>query len=93
MKDFFGIDYNMLSTNIANSNKNTHRFIIDYIEDQINENIGFQESKNFKHKIKDLKVFREESDYEDIDITIEQGQKAYKIAEELRSYISKKFHV
>jgi len=40
-----------------------------------------------------LKTFREESDYEDVEITNEQGQKAYKFAKELRIFLHTIFHV
>jgi len=93
IKDFFGIDYDILGTQIAQSRKKTHQFIIEHVTNEINRNIGFRDAQNFKRRIKDLKTFREESDYEDIEISFEQGRKAYDIAIELRSFITQKFHV
>ncbi len=93
INDFFGIDYTTLGTQIAQSRKNSHRYIIEYIEVEIQNNVGLREERNFHHKIKDLKNFREESDYEEVEITNEQGQKAYKIANEVRALLSKIFHV
>lgn len=93
IKDFFGINYDTLRDQVAQSPRNTHRYIIDYIEGEISKNIGLKEARQFKHKIKDLKAFREESDYENIEITIDQGRKAYSIANELRSFLSQTFHV
>lgn len=43
--------------------------------------------------LKDLKEFRESSDYEDVEINIDKGTKALKNATELRKYIRGKFHV
>lgn len=93
MKDFFDVDYSVLCTKISLSGKKTHRYIIDYLENEIHKNAGLRDARNFKHKIKDLKVFREESDYENVEISIEQGQKAYNIANELRSFLTQQFHV
>ncbi len=93
MKDFFDVDYSVLGTKISLSGKKTHRYIIDYLENEIHKNAGLRDARNFKHKIKDLKVFREESDYENVEISIEQGQKAYNIANELRSFLTQQFHV
>lgn len=52
---------------------------------------GIKESQDFKRKIKDLKQFREESDYEDIEVNSDKGNNAYNKAREIRSYIIEKF--
>jgi uncharacterized protein (UPF0332 family) len=91
IKDFFGTDYETLSSNISSSKKNTHQYIIDYIS---NELINFTDTKtgrDFKRKIKDLKQFRQESDYDDMEITIEKGNAAYLQAVEIRTYLTNNF--
>jgi len=93
IKDFFGIDYNTLSSQISLSDKRTHQYVIEYIRSEIQTNLGIFEARNFKRKIMDLKQFREESDYENIEVDILQGKKAYTIAQELISFLSKTFHV
>jgi uncharacterized protein (UPF0332 family) len=91
IKDFFGTDYETLSSNISSSKKNTHQYIIDHIS---NELINFTDTKtgrDFKRKIKDLKQFRQESDYDDMEITIEKGNAAYLQAVEIRTYLTNNF--
>jgi len=90
---FFGIEYSDLSSNIASSNKNTHRYIIDYVYDELSKNVSSIEARNFKREIKDLKFFREESDYEVTAIQWTQCNKAYNLALNLRGYLIKTFHV
>jgi len=51
------------------------------------------ESRNFKRKINDLKQFRVESDYENIEVSIDKGNDAYNRANEIRTYITKNFNV
>ena len=41
----------------------------------------------------DLKQFREEADYENIEVDINQGNKAYQLAGEIRLFLSQTFHL
>ncbi len=93
IKDFFGIDYDTLSSQIRTSNKNTHQYIIAFVRDEIENNVGQFEARVFKRKITDLKQFREEADYENIEVDIEQGNKAYQLAGEIRLFLSQTFHL
>lgn len=91
IKDFFDITYSELSKNITSSSKNTHRYIIDFIKENISGKVDISDERNFSRKIKDLKQFREESDYEDIEVCYDKCKKAYDIAEEIRGFIIKTF--
>lgn len=87
MNDFFGITYEQLTTDISSSDKGTHQYIISYVTRNIKENISRNSSQNFSRSIKELKHFREQSDYEDVEIKQEEGEKAYRIAEDLLNLI------
>jgi len=91
IKDFFGKDYATLSQEIRNSNLNTHAYIINYICKEIKNNCSLPEFGKFNRKIKDLKNFRENSDYENIEITIDESQKALEFASEIRKQLSNIF--
>ena len=51
------------------------------------------QSENFSRHIKDLKQFREESDYDDIEIVREMGEKALSLAREVRLFLKQNLHV
>lgn len=89
MNDFFGVTYEQLATDISFSGKGTHQYLISYVTKEIKENISKDSSRDFSRSIKDLKLFREKSDYEDIEIKPEEGEKAYRIAEYLLDLIKK----
>jgi len=93
LNDFFGIEYSNLSQMIATNKSNTHTYIIKYISDQIRQKIGREDYREFSNKIKDLKTFREQSDYDDIEVSIDEGQKAYNHANEILSFLRNNFHV
>ena len=83
IKNFNNIDYDILASNISSSRKNTHQFVIDYIARELIEYAGREESRKFKLKIKDLKQFREESDYDNIEIGKDKGETALRKAKEI----------
>jgi len=93
IKNFNNIDYDILASNISSSRKNTHQFVIDYIARELIEYAGREESRKFKLKIKDLKQFREESDYDNIEIGKDKGETALRKAKEIRNYLKTNFHV
>jgi uncharacterized protein (UPF0332 family) len=93
INDFFGIDYSTLSSNIATLKTNSHQYIVNFVYSELKKNVQIDEARKFKHTIKDLKNYRVESDYHDIDIDSEKGYKAYEKAKELRGYLKEMFHV
>ncbi len=93
IKEFFGTDYNTLAVNISTSGKKTHQYVISYITDELENLAGKEESRKFKRTINDLKQFRLESDYENIEVNIDQGQVALDKANEIRQYLITNFKV
>ena len=47
----------------------------------------------YNRKIKDLKTFRIDSDYKDVEIISGQGEKAFQIAGEIRTILTKNLHL
>jgi uncharacterized protein (UPF0332 family) len=93
IKEFCGVDYELQSVNASNSNQKTHQFVVNYISNELKSYVSFQESRDFKRKINDLKQFRVESDYENIEVNFDKGNEALSRAKELRAYIIKSFNV
>ncbi|NQU85752.1 MAG: HEPN domain-containing protein [Mariniphaga sp.] len=93
INDFFGIDYDSLASKISSSGKKTHQFVIGYVASKLVRYAGREESRKFKRTIKDLKQFREESDYDNIEIGKDKGETALRKAKEIRNYLKTNFHV
>ncbi|MDD2636323.1 MAG: HEPN domain-containing protein [Bacteroidales bacterium] len=93
IKHFYGIDYETQAVNRRFVQQKSHQYVINYITNELKEYVGFPKAQEFKRKIKDLKQFREESDYEDIEINCEKGNNAYNRAKDMRIYIIKNFNV
>ncbi|MDD4218042.1 MAG: hypothetical protein PHZ24_11995 [Bacteroidales bacterium] len=47
----------------------------------------------YNRKIKDLKTFRIDSDYKDVEIISGQGEKAFQIAGEIRTILTENLHL
>ena len=91
MNDFFDISYEQLGVNTSSSHKGTHKYIIDYIKNQIKNNIDRDTSLYFSRQIKDLKLYRERSDYEEIEIRKDESDKAFRKAENVIKFIKDTF--
>lgn len=92
MKDFFGITYEQLGSNISSSSiRGTHEYIISFYKESIREYSDRQRALTFSRNIKELKLFREKSDYEDIEITKTESDKAFKKAEVVLNFIKTYF--
>lgn len=85
---FNGYSYDEISQKTQSSGKGSHV----YIKDEILEFVkGDRSEYRFvKNRIKDLKHFRLQSDYEDIDIDFKKGSDSLRIATELRNYFNEK---
>lgn len=68
--DFFGEDYEKQANNISTTKQKTHQYVINYITNKLKTLASSQESRDFKRKINDLKQFRIESDYENIEVSM-----------------------
>lgn len=93
IKDFFNIDYETQAVNMSKIGQKTHQYVVNYIAKELVSFVPFEESRNFKRTIKDLKQFRIESDYENLEIDLVKGNAAFNKAQEIRSYVIKNFHV
>ena len=93
IKDFFGVDYETQAVNISMTKQKTHQYVVNYITNELISLTSIIESRDFKRKINDLKQFRVESDYENIEVNSEKGNEAFNKANEIRSYIIKNFNI
>ncbi len=92
MNDFFEISYNKLSVNIATSPMNTHKYIVEYINSQLKNN-KIENNRWFYNSIKDLKHFREESDYDNLEINLDKSTRAFDMAKNIRVYLTQNFNL
>jgi hypothetical protein len=93
IKDFINVDYETQAVNISTTCQKTHQYVVNYVASELKKFAGFEESRNFKRTIMDLKQFRFESDYENIEIGSEKGNDAFTKAKEIRTYLIKNFNV
>ena len=93
MKEFFGLSYEELTSKIGSAKQNTHSFVIKYIGEEIRRNINIYEFREFNNKIRDLRNYREQSDYDNFEVTINDGRKALELADEIRNKLKNIFHV
>ncbi len=93
IKAFNGIDYEDQAEEISRTKQNTHQYVISFIDSQLGRFVSICERREFIRKVKDLKQFRIEADYEDVEVSMDKGQKALQIAQEIRSYIIKNFNL
>ena len=92
MNNFFDIGYDKLNTRISVSTLGgTHSYVIHFFNNAVKKKNGYFDYKDFSRKIKDLKEFRESSDYDDVEITIDKSQKAKEYATDIRQYIQRNF--
>jgi len=91
MKNFFGISYDELNTRISVSTSGgTHSYVTNFFNKEVKKK-GISDYSDFSRKIKDLKEFRESSDYDDVEITIDKSQRAKDYATDIRQYIQRNF--
>lgn len=88
VKEFIGINYDDQESEILSGNSSSHRYVIDKVLDEIKIKNRF-EYLDMRRNITDLKLFRERSDYCDIEIDISKSQNAFKRATEIRDYLTK----
>ena len=69
----------------------THTYVTHFFNKEIKSKTGISDYSDFSCKLKDLKEFRESSDYDDVEITIDKSEKALYYATDIRQYIQKNF--
>ncbi len=93
MNAYFGVTYDELRQKVSVSTSGgTHTFVIHFFNTEVRKNFGLTDYTEFSRKIKDLKEFRESSDYDDVEITIDKSTRALQYAKDLRHYIQKNFN-
>ncbi len=90
---FFDIDYAPQATETSLSRQKTHQYVVNYVTNELKQFVGFEESRKFKRSINDLKQFRVEADYENIEVNIDKGETAFKKAREIRTYLTTNFNI
>jgi len=91
MLNHFGISYDELRQRVSvKTTGGMHTYVTDFYNRAVRKN-GISDYSNFSRKIKDLKEFRESSDYDDVEITIDKSHKALSYATEIKQYIQKNF--
>ena len=93
IKEFFGKDYEAQAADIIATKQKTHQYVINYVACEVERFAGLEESRQFKRNIKDLKQYRVESDYENIEVNVDKSEKALRLARGIRSYVIKSFNV
>lgn len=92
MNNFFGISYDELRQRVSVSTSGgTHSYVTHFFNKEVRSKSGISDYSDFSRKIKDLKEFRESSDYDDVEITIEKSNKALQYATDIRLHIQKNF--
>lgn len=91
INDFFGVDYDVQAIEMRSEKLGSHQYVIKYINTQLKTLTDLKERRDFIRKIKDLKDYRLNSDYENISIDSDIGNRAIKKANEIRTYIEEKF--
>lgn len=93
IKYFFGVDYDTQSANISTSKQQTHQYVISYIFNELHNFVDRSECLKFRRKIKDLKQYRTESDYANIEVGVDKGKEALDKAKDIRTYMINNFNV
>ena len=93
INEFCGIDYQQQAIEISSSKQQSHQYVVNYITNELKKYVDFQVCRDFKRKIKDLKQFRIESDYENIEINTDKSQQAIGLAKEIRMYVIRNFNI
>jgi hypothetical protein len=87
INDFFGVDYASQAQQISSSGLQTHQYVVNFITKELKQLAGIEESRKFKRTINDLKQFRVESDYQDIEVGSVKGIEAFSKAKEIMTYL------
>jgi len=90
-----GETYEKISSDINNSKGtsfplSSHEYPIKLIVEKVTANSDTIYGNNVKNKIKDLKTFRRIADYDNVQITSDQGAKALNLGNEIVSLIKNK---
>jgi hypothetical protein len=83
IKNKFNISYEQINTDIIERGIGSHKYIINFVHTELKKK-DRDVARQFKNSIKDLKQYRKESDYDNIEIKINQSKNAISIAKKIR---------
>lgn len=89
--DYFNLNYDEIDSIVASIKTSEHNYLIHYLSNQIKQKLGDTDYRNFSNDIKDLKLFRTESDYKEIEVTSDLSNKALKLAKRINSFLDTTF--
>lgn len=92
MRTFSGIEYDEIDRRVANSKTSEHRYIQREILNVI-RNSDRESYRQINNLFNDLFQFRIEADYKNIEVRIDQANKANSYSENIVSYLKANFHV
>jgi len=81
------ISYKNLNQNIISDKRNTHKYLIEefclHLQSDSSYKLNRFEVRELKNDIQDLKQFRLESDYDDIEINYKKSTQALRLSESI----------
>ena len=89
MKNFRNLEYSFIEEQCRIYPGGTHGYIIDNCLADYRNKASFDSFKDIKRKIKDLKDFRIDSDYYDLEIIIDESEKSLALSKEVIGEIKK----
>lgn len=99
LNSFFGINYeeqeselNELKQSKGAKGIGSHEYVINRFSGKLRD-LSKNEYLSFNRNIKELKAFRNQSDYFNKKVTSEQSKRAYRLSEEIVGMLKKNCHV
>lgn len=81
------ISYTALAQNTIADKRNSHKYLIDefcvHLQSDSKKRLSLYDIRNLKRDIEDLKQFRIESDYDNIEINYDKSTKALSLSESI----------
>jgi len=85
------LTYDQIDSEVANRSTSEHNYLIRHLSGEIKRNIGDKAYRDFSNDIKDLKQFRTDSDYKEIEVTSTLSEKALNTAKRINTLLDKTF--
>jgi hypothetical protein len=89
LKEHRHITYEKIESESLSYRGGSHNYLIDMVLMELNNNTGQRDYVDTKRKIKDLKNFRTDSDYHNIQIFVNQAEKCLDFSKEIIQIIKK----
>jgi hypothetical protein len=89
--EYFNLTYDQIDSEVANHPTSEHNYLIRYLSGVIKTNVGDKAYRDFSNDIKDLKKFRTDSDYKEIEVTSILSDKALNIAKRINTLLDETF--